>query len=225
MNAQEYCEMVEHKYREHKMLLPTIVIKENNSPLISLKNSGLNLMFEPSVKKEYNYRVREEIYEKIGRISRKLNSHDKVLIIRSVWRSFKHQRILWEEKVASFHKEHPEKEMEEIEEQVSYFIAPPEESMHSTGGAVDALLYDLKKECIMDFGTNKGLNIELSDKCYPYYPYIPTHARNNRKLLIDLFEEEDFTCDIKEYWHFDYGTAGWAVEKGKKEAFYGIIRE
>jgi D-alanyl-D-alanine dipeptidase len=35
----------------------------------------------------------------------------------------------------------------------------------------------------------------------------------------------DFVVDIKEYWHFDYGDASWALEKGEKYAIYGIIKE
>ncbi len=98
MNAQEYCEMVEKQYRKHKQLLPTISIKENNSRLISLKESGFNLVFESSIKKDYNYMVREDVFDKIGRISKLLDKQDKKLIIRSVWRSFEHQRLLWEDK-------------------------------------------------------------------------------------------------------------------------------
>ena len=225
MNAQEYCEKVEREYRRHQKLLPTISIKENNSPLVSLIGSGFNLVFEPSIKKDYKYMVREAVHDKIGRISKQLDKMDKTLIIRSVWRSFDHQRLLWEDKVDSLSKEFPNKELEEIEEFVSYFIAPENQSMHSTGGAVDALIYDVKNDCVMDFGTNDGLTIELSDKCYPYHPYIPPQAKTNRELLINLFENEDFVCDIKEYWHFDYGNAGWAVEKGKKNSIYGIIKE
>jgi len=225
MNAQEYCEMVEQHYRRHQQLLPTIQIKENNSPLISLKESGFNLVFEPSIKKDYKYLVRKVVYEKIGQISKILDKEDKKLIIRSVWRSFEHQRLLWEYKVAHLQKEYPNKEKEEIEEFVSYFIAPATKSLHSTGGAVDALIYDLKNDCVMDFGTNDGLKIELNDKCYPYHPFIPYQAKKNIKLLINLFEEEDFVVDIKEYWHFDYGDACWALEKGKEHAIYGIIKE
>jgi D-alanyl-D-alanine dipeptidase len=225
MNAQEYCEMVEQHYRRHQQLLPTIPIKENNSPLISLKESGFNLVFEPSIIKEYKYMVREVVYEKIGQISKILDKEDKKLIIRSVWRSFEHQRLLWEDKVAYLQNEYPNKQIEEIEEFVSYFIAPATKSMHSTGGSVDALIYDLKKDCVMDFGTNDGLKIELNDKCYPYHPFISPLAKKNRKLLIDLFEEEDFVVDIKEYWHFDYGNASWALEKKKKQAIYGKIKE
>ena len=40
-----------------------------------------------------------------------------------------------------------------------------------------------------------------------------------------VFEEEDFVVDIKEYWHFDYGNASWALEKKKKQAIYGKIKE
>jgi len=190
-----------------------------------LKKSNFNLVFEPSIKKDYKYMVREAVYEKIGRISRLLDSENKKLIIRSAWRSFEHQRLLWEDKVESLQKEHPGKSFEEIIEIVSYFIAPPEKSLHATGGAVDALIYDLKNNCIMDFGTNDGYKIELNDKCYPYHPHISSKAKKNRKLLIDLFENEDFVVDIKEYWHFDFGDAAWALEKGEKFAIYDIIKE
>lgn len=223
MNAQEYCEQVEKNYRRHAKLMPNIIVKENNTKLISLVDSGFNLMYEPSIKNDYKYLVREDVFNKIGRISKLLDAQDKKLIIRSVWRSFDHQRLLWEEKVVSLQNEYPDKELEEIKELISYFIAPIKKSMHTTGGAVDALIYDLKENCIMDFGTNDGLKINLNDKCYPYHPYISTKAKKNRKLLIDLFENEDFIVDIKEYWHFDFGNASWALEKGEPSAFYGII--
>ena len=225
MDAQEYCESVEQKYRQHKKLLPTIPIIEENSPLVSLLDSGLNLVFEPSFMKDYKYMVRKTILEKIGRISKLLERKDKKLVIRSVWRSFEHQRLIWDNKVAFMKKEYPKKQHEEITELVSYFIAPPTKSMHSTGGAVDALIYDSNEDCIMDFGTNEGLDMDLSDKCYPYHPHIPLKAKENRKLLIGLFEEEDFVVDLKEYWHFDYGNQCWAIEKNKEHAIYGIIEE
>jgi len=223
LNAQEYCESVERKYRKHQQLLLDIETKEVESRLISLKDSGFNLIYEPSVQKNYQYLVREEVHEKIGRISRKLDKQEKSLIIRSAWRSFAHQRLLWEEKVEFMQSEYPKLELDEIKENVSYFIAPPTKSLHATGGAVDALIYDLKHDCVMDFGTNDGLNIDLNDKCYPYHPFISSHAKRNRELLISLFEEEDFVVDLKEYWHFDYGNSGWAIEKGKDYSIYGII--
>ncbi|MEQ9405602.1 MAG: M15 family metallopeptidase [Cyclobacteriaceae bacterium] len=215
--------MVEKKDLNHKRLFPTVEIREDNSPMRSLRDAGFNLIYEPSIKKDYRYLVREPIFEKIGRISRVLDASDKQLIIRSVWRSFDHQRMLWENCVDSQRKKYPEMEMDEIHKIVSYFIAPPKESTHTTGGAVDALIFDLKTDQVMDFGTNDGLKIDLNKKCYPHHPEISNEAKENRALLIGLFEQEDFVVDLKEYWHFDYGNAGWALEKAKDYAIYGII--
>ena len=225
MTAQEYCKIVEQKVLLQKHLRPTIPIKEDNSPLVSLKETGFNLIFEPSSKKNYKYFVREAIVEKIGRISTLLSKEDKVLIIRSVWRSFNHQQLIRDRKIVFLQKIHPEKSLKEIRELVSEFIAPKTKSTHATGGAVDALIYDLKNDCVMDFGTNDGLNIDLNQKCYPAHPDITPQAMKNRKLLISLFEKEDFVCDLVEYWHFDYGNVIWALEKGRKYAKYGIIKE
>lgn len=224
MNDQEYCQMVEQKDLRQKLLNPTILINEDNSPLVSLKNSPFNLIFEPSIKKDYHYYVREAIYEKIGRIAHLLTGRSKKLIIRSVWRSFAHQRMLRERRMRSLQKEHPEKGAKEIDEIVSYFIAPEMESMHATGGAVDALIYDVKNNCVLDFGTNDGLVIDLNKKCYPYHPDITDLAKANRNELINLFQDEDFVVDLKEYWHFDYGNVIWAIEKEKEYSFYGIIK-
>jgi len=224
MTGKEYCELVERLDRFQKQLVPTIIIKDDHSPLISLKESEFNLMFEPSVKKDYKYLVREAVYEKIGRISKLLDKQDKVLIIRSVWRSFAHQKLLRERKVKIIKKDYPHKSEKEIIKIVSYFIAPEEESMHPTGGAVDALIYDLKKDCVMDFGNNDGLKLELNKTCYPFHPDITPQVRKNRELLISLFDKEDFVVDPKEYWHFDYGNVIWAIEKGEKYAKYEIIK-
>ena len=215
--------MVEQRDRLQKHLIPTITIKENNSPLITLKESGFNLIFEPCIKKDYEYLVRAEVVEKVGRISRLLDEEDKVLIIRSAWRSFEHQQLLWEYYVEMIRKEQPDKSIREVREIVSGFIAAREKSMHATGGAVDALIYDLENDCIMDFGTNDGYKIEHNSECYPYHPGITPRARENRKLLIDLFVNEEFVCDLKEYWHFDYGNVVWAIETGKQHAVYGVV--
>lgn len=224
MTAKEYCELVERLDRFQKQLVPTIIIKDDNSPLISLKESGFNLIFEPSIKKDYQYKVREAVFEKIGRISKILDKEDKVLIIRSVWRSFAHQKLLRDRRFKIIKKDHPDKSEKEIYKVVSYFIASEKKSMHSTGGAVDALIYDLKKDCVMDFGNNNGLHLELNKTCYPFHPDITPQVRKNRELLINLFDKENFVVDPKEYWHFDYENVIWAIEKGKKHAKYGIIK-
>lgn len=225
-NAKKYCEAVEAKDARNKILAPTIPIRENHTALKSLKETGLDLIFEPSFMDDYQYLVREDVIEKIARISQRLHAQNKTLIIRSAWRSFEHQQLLWETKFISFgrmQRMYPKKPSEEIEEMVGHFIAPPRESMHTTGGAIDALIYDAVQDCVMDFGTNTGLEIKLSKQCYPYHPGIGPEAKKNRALLIGLFEDEGFVCDLKEYWHFDYGDVMWAIGKEKEYAIYGSI--
>jgi D-alanyl-D-alanine dipeptidase len=225
LNTEEYCRGVEQKDRLRKELFATIRIQEDHSPLISLKDLGFNLISEPSINKSYAYRAREEVCEKVGRISRRLEEQGKVLVIRSVWRSFAHQGLLWDRKVDVMRKKFPHKHLKDIEVTVSQFIAPPKESMHATGGAVDALIFDPQTDRVLDFGNNDGLTLELNETCYPHHPDISPEAKRNRQLLIGLFEEEDFVVDIHEYWHFDFGNVCWATEKGLEYARYGVVGE
>jgi D-alanyl-D-alanine dipeptidase len=225
MNTKEYCQSVEQKERLHRQRSSAQSIQEDHSPLVSLNDSGFSLMFEPSLMEDYDYRVREAVVEKIGRISHRLAEQAKMLVIRSVWRSFEHQRRLWENKFAVMQKKYPNRTDNEVKVIVSHFIAPPSKSMHATGGAVDALIFDVKNDCVMDFGNNDGLKLELNETCYPHHPDISPLAQRNRKLLMDLFVAEDFIVDILEYWHFDYGNASWAAEKGQAHARYGVIDE
>lgn len=109
MIAKEYCELVERLDRFQKQLKSTIIIKDDNSRLISLKESNFNLMFEPSFYKGYKYMVREAIFEKIGRISKILDKQNKRLIIRSVWRGFAHQKLLRDRRVKIIKKDYPNK--------------------------------------------------------------------------------------------------------------------
>ena len=215
--------MVEQEDRVRRKRIPTVSIVDDGSPLISLKACGCDIVYEPSIVDDYGYLVREAIVPKIIRISRRLGRQDKRLIIRSVWRSFHHQRLLWDRRVDVLQRQHPEIHEHEIDEMVAYFIAPETKSMHSTGGAVDALIYDTKDARVMDFGTNDGLTITLTRRCYPEHPAISAEARANRRLLIDLFDEEGFVCDPKEFWHFDYGNAVWAVARNEPHAVYGAI--
>ena len=84
MRAEEYCEMVEHQHRLQKQRVPTVAIRDDGSRLISLQESGFDLIFEPSIMKDYKYLVRAAVHDKIGTISRLLSDMDKRLIIRSV---------------------------------------------------------------------------------------------------------------------------------------------
>jgi len=225
LDAQQYCREAERQDHRRKGIASTVRIEEDRSPLISLKDTGIRLILEPSMLEGYEYRVREAVCPKIERISRRLEKQGRDLIIRSVWRSFEHQRLLWEKKEAVMRMDYPGRDYDEIRVLVSRFVAPPKESMHATGGAVDALIYDRRAGRVLDFGNNEGVKLELNESCYPLHPGISAEARQNRRLLMDLFEEEGFVVDCLEYWHFDFENASWAAGSGAKTARFGVIEE
>jgi D-alanyl-D-alanine dipeptidase len=225
MNAKEYCDLIEAQDVENIKLRKNFSVQDNGSPLVSLKKAELNLVYEPSIYKDYKYMVREELVEKIARISQALHQQNKILVVRSAWRSFAHQKLLWDNTVALMKRRHPQKTLAKVHEIVENYVLPEKKSTHSTGGAIDALIYDKKSGRILDFGTNEGYDIRLGRKCYPHHPEISMEAKKNRALLIGLFESEDFVCDLKEYWHFDYGNIGWAIKKGKDHAIFGILEK
>jgi hypothetical protein len=100
--------MVEQEKRLQKQKRKTTRVEDDGSPLVSLKEGGFGLEFEPSVIKDYRYLVREAIAEKIERVVRRLHEQDKTLLIRSAWRSFQHQRLIWEERVEYLRQANPE---------------------------------------------------------------------------------------------------------------------
>ena len=222
-NEIDYCQYVKNENVILKKSMFTIPIKDDNSPLISLSNEHPEFIFEPSFFQGYKYLVREEIVKKLHRINSILIDQSKILVIRSAWRSYEHQKALRTNRYQFLSKLHNTKTKNQINAIVSYFIASETQSMHATGGAVDALIFDLNTGNILDFGVNKGYNIDLGVKCYPYHPDISFYAKQNRKLLIELFEGEGFVVDLKEFWHFDYGNVAWAASKNLNSAMYGPI--
>lgn len=82
------------------------------------------------------------------------------------------------------------------------FVANPATgSKHNRGCAVDLSLYDLKtgKEVKMPSGYD-----EMSDRAYADYGGGTTEERARRALLRQVMEQQGFTVNPTEWWHFDY---------------------
>lgn len=218
-----YCFAVKEDDILLKQKMFKMKIKDNGSSLLPLKDRSSDFLFLPSFYDGYEFLIRAEIIEKLIRINEELLKDEKVLVISSLWRSHAHQKAMLENKAIRLRNEFPEKSESQIQTIVSHFISAPDKSMHSTGGAVDALIFDKRTGKVMDFGANKGYEMELGVKCYPYHPDISETAITSRNLLIGAFEKENFTVSLKEFWHFDYGNSAWAASKGYDAAIYGPI--
>lgn len=145
------------------------------------------------------------------------------LLIWGAYRSLETQRTDWKKSLKITEKKYPEiKDLEKVQEMTARFIAPPERAMHCTGGAVDVLLYDLKKDTALD-------DFDASDEdyynelAYTANPKISNRERNNRSVLKKAMEAEDFVNYPLEWWHYSYGNAEWAIYKSNKFAVYGQL--
>lgn len=109
---------------------------------------------------------------------------------------------------------------------VRNLLAMPDDPVppgHMTGGAVDAVLGDAK---------GNRLQLEVSEEQIPridqavtFYPRLPAEILKKRSILFGALTGQGFNNYFREYWHFSYGDAYWAVRRRDKTAVYGIPRE
>ncbi len=84
------------------------------------------------------------------------------------------------------------------------FVADPAKgSKHNRGCAVDLTLYNLKTKRPLPM---PGDYDEMTERSYPTYKGGTAEQRANRDLLRRAMEQQGFTVNESEWWHFDYKT-------------------
>ena len=78
---------------------------------------------------------------------------------------------------------------------------PANGSRHNRGCAVDLTIYDLHTGKPLDMG---GTYDEATERSFPDYPVTTDLQRWRRELLRRVMEDEGFTRNFDEWWHFDY---------------------
>jgi len=82
------------------------------------------------------------------------------------------------------------------------FVADPAKgSKHNRGCAVDLSVYDLKTGELIDMPSGYD---EFTERASPNYAGGTPQQRANRDMLRKLMEDESFTVNPNEWWHFDY---------------------
>jgi D-alanyl-D-alanine dipeptidase len=82
------------------------------------------------------------------------------------------------------------------------FVANPERgSKHNRGCAVDLSIFDLKTGALLPMPSEYD---EFTDRASPNYAGGTEEETRNRELLRKLMEDEGFTVNPNEWWHFDY---------------------
>ncbi|HJQ65553.1 MAG TPA: serine hydrolase [Gemmatimonadales bacterium] len=78
---------------------------------------------------------------------------------------------------------------------------PARGSRHNRGCAVDLTIFDLRTGQPLDMG---GTYDEATERSFPDYPVATSLERWRRELLRQVMEDEGFTRNVDEWWHFDY---------------------
>lgn len=198
---------------------------ENQEPLVDLSGFGFILepvYFQQGFSPDKRMFLRQGAAEKLQAIQNELKIYKF-----KIWDGFRPRQVqyniyknLWN----TLRPKHPEWDTERMKAEMEIFIANPYSKdmipPHSTGGAVDLTLMDLSgKE--LDMGTDFDYFGPEAEAGYYEKNNINQTVRQNRELLREAMEANNFTQYENEWWHFDYGNQPWATKLNKTHLLYG----
>jgi D-alanyl-D-alanine dipeptidase len=201
-----------------------VVIRETNEPLVEIRET--NRFKVGLVPKSYTpfFFVRKTIAEKLYKVSENLPKGINLVLIEG-YRTLQSQQEEWDALFILFQTKNPEWSNEKIEQQLRLIVAKPAPlANHYCGGAIDVTLaYD--DGTLLDLGTPYISQASFQDKVkFPMFcPEITDEQKQNRKILRDAMETEDFIWYPGEWWHYCWGDRMWAVYSNQTECFYGSI--
>ena len=168
--------------------------------------------------------LRESVFKRLVNAARNLPS-DWHFVIWDGWRSFKLQSNLFNILLNRIKASEPSISDEDARSKASVFVAVPSKepeyvSGHLTGGAVDITIAD-SSGLYLDMGGSFDETEQHSYTSYYEQNNLNLKARDNRRLLVKLLEDEGFSNYPSEWWHFDYGNRNWAIRTGADNAIYG----
>jgi D-alanyl-D-alanine dipeptidase len=156
----------------------TLAVCANDDPAASF--FSCTLLSPPS------FFLQRPAAEAVVRAHQQLKAHGYGLILHDGYRPWYVTKIFWDA----------------TPNNQKIFVADPAAgSKHNRGCAIDLSLYDLKtgEEVIMPSGYD-----EMTERAYANYPGGTDEERARRSLLRHAMEEQGFTVNPTEWWHFDY---------------------
>jgi D-alanyl-D-alanine dipeptidase len=106
---------------------------------------------------------------------------------------------------------------------VRNILAMPDDPVppgHMTGAAIDVVLADDQGNLLpMKEDYNK---IPREVQSFTNFTDLPEELLKNRKILYRAMTDAGFHNYFREFWHYSYGEAYWAVRRKDKTAIYGI---
>jgi D-alanyl-D-alanine dipeptidase len=202
-----------------------VPIRDNGEPLVDFLGLSPRLVFaerHPVFDLPRVHLVRRRVAEMLAEAAERLPDGLKLTIVEG-WRAPAVQRQMYEATEREMSELHPDWSPAILRRTINRFSAPPDHRVpppHCTGGAVD-----------LEITTPVGERLDMTS---PYRlsdrhsnatdarGLSPT-ARCNRDMLVATLSAVGFTNYPAEWWHWEYGTPGWALRAGQPFAFYGLI--
>lgn len=202
-----------------------VIISENNEPLVEVKETSRFKINVIHKNYEVLYFVRKSIAEKLLRVSLSLPRGINLVLIEG-YRTTESQQRDWNFSFQKMKKENPNWTDEQIEQKVGLVVARPlPRANHHCGGAVDVTLA-YSDGVLLDMGApylDENIDVSFYGKFKMFSEEITEEQKQNRKILRDAMESEDFVWYPNEWWHYCWGDRMWAVYSNQNECFYGPI--
>lgn len=216
-------------------IITSIEIVENFEELIDLKETNdISFGESPEIENNLCYtKIRKSVYEKLLLANKFLKKHDLKICLYEGWRSLELQKKLFDDRYSLVKKTFSNlKTHEEIFKETLKMVSPVVNldgsiniPPHSTGGAIDVYLIDIKTNNPVDMGIHpKDWMLDTTGEISKTNSsLISKEAKKNRKIMCDILEKVGFVNYPFEYWHFSFGDKYWAYIKGFNFAIYNSI--
>lgn len=213
---KDYIENLAPKISDYK--IHNIKFQDNNEKLIDLtdkKYKNEKILF-PYTSHPYKFKVREGLQKALFKMVALLPK-DIGIFVYSCYRPINVQKELIEKSFLKEKRKNPLYSDEKIYEKVFEFLSPVEKVMapHSTGGAIDMVLIDLKTKKLLAMGRV----FEADKKSHTFNRNISNEERRNRKILLKAALKASLINYPYEFWHFSYGDNYWAYYMNKKPLY------
>jgi len=200
-------------------------VKDSNEELVDLNKTDSFIILSPQ---ENNLKytgktifVRLEVAKKLKNINKRFLKNGLALKVTDGYRPIEVQKEYWQWHMERSKKKFPKLSKKKLESVTLKFCAKPELAYHTTGGAVDTTIVNLKTDKELPMGTKID---QFSHKAYTYYPYLSKKILLNRQMLYQEMGKEGFYNFPSEWWHFSYGTRDWALYYRQSYAIYDVIK-
>jgi zinc D-Ala-D-Ala dipeptidase len=199
-----------------------IPVKDNGEALVDLGEylPNVKVALAPGLLKQGVTRcmVRETV-AKMLRNAERILPESFTFLLRCGHRPISLQKEMWDKTFQKFKEKFPSYSDLEVRKEASKFVCPPDIiPPHSTGGALDLTICNLKGE-LLDMGTEFG---EQTEKSYTDCEDLSLEAKNNRNLLVKVMSNVGFTNYPTEWWHWSYGDRYWAAVKNKESIYSSL---